>query len=119
MVSNKHQIIFWKWLKGSLWHIDETLTGATTPEQSGVRSKGNEVVLYISQSSRTGASPSDASRCHTKDTSWLLSYSLHRYFAAPVDREIYIYICVCVCVCVCGQMSTSDLDYFLKTFKMF
>ena len=37
-----------------------TLSGATTPDQSGPRSNGNEGVLCIPQnSSITGASPSD------------------------------------------------------------
>ena len=40
--------------------IDSTLSGATTPSQSGPRSDGNEGVLRILQSSGiTGTSPSD------------------------------------------------------------
>ena len=35
----------------SIWPIDRTLTGATTPGQSGPGSDGNEEVLYIPQSS--------------------------------------------------------------------
>ena len=38
-----------------------TLTGTTTPGQSGPRSNGNKEVLNIFQISRTLASPSDAS----------------------------------------------------------
>ena len=44
----------------SIWPIDGTLSGATTPAQSGPGSNGNEGVLCIPQSScNTGASPSD------------------------------------------------------------
>ena len=44
----------------SIWPIDRTLSGATTPGQSGPGSNGNEEVFCIPQSSRiTGASPSD------------------------------------------------------------
>ena len=31
----------------SIWHIDRSLTGTTTPDQSGPRSNGNEEVLHI------------------------------------------------------------------------
>ena len=48
-----------KWLNNSIWPIDRTLTGTTTLGQSGLGSNGNEEVLHISQSSKTGASPSD------------------------------------------------------------
>ena len=44
----------------SIWHIDRTLSGASTPGQSGPRSDGNEGVLCILQSTEiTEASPSD------------------------------------------------------------
>ena len=36
-----------------------TLLGATTPNQNGPESNGNEGVLHIPQNSWTGASPSD------------------------------------------------------------
>ena len=35
----------------SIWTIDRTLSGATTPGQSGPGSDGNEGVLHIPQSS--------------------------------------------------------------------
>ena len=35
---------------GSIWHIDMTLSGATTPNQSGPGSNGNEGVLRVHQS---------------------------------------------------------------------
>ena len=44
----------------SIWPIDKTLSGTTTPGQSGPGSDGNEEVLNIPQNaSITGASPSD------------------------------------------------------------
>ena len=44
----------------SIWPIDRTITGATTPGQNGPGSYDNERVLRIPQSSSiTGASPSD------------------------------------------------------------
>ena len=43
----------------SIWPIDRTLIGATTPGQSGPGNDGNEGVLYIFESSNiTEASPS-------------------------------------------------------------
>ena len=42
------------------WPIDRTLSGATTPDQNGPESNGNERVLHISESSSiTRTSPSD------------------------------------------------------------
>ena len=44
----------------SIWYIDRTLSGATTPSQSGPWSDGNNGVLHIPQSSSiTEAPPSD------------------------------------------------------------
>ena len=44
----------------SIWHIDKTLSGATTPGQSGSGSDSNGEVFHIPQSSSiTEASPSD------------------------------------------------------------
>ena len=52
----------------STWPIDRTISGATTPGQSGPESDGNEGTLHIPQSySITGTSPSDC----------LVSYSGH------------------------------------------
>ena len=36
-----------KWLNGSNWLIDGTLTGTTTPGQSGSEGNGNGVGIYI------------------------------------------------------------------------
>ena len=49
-----------KCLDGSLWSINGTLIGATTLSQSGPEGNSNEEVIYIPQSSKTGASPSDS-----------------------------------------------------------
>ena len=50
-----------KYAVSSIWPIDRTLSGATTPGQSEPRSDGNLGVLSIPQSSCiTGTSPSDA-----------------------------------------------------------
>ena len=43
----------------SIWCIDKTLSGATTPSQSEAGSNGNEEVLHIPQSSRDEALLSD------------------------------------------------------------
>ena len=43
----------------SIWPIDRTLSGASTPGKSGPGSNANEGALHISQSSKTGASPAD------------------------------------------------------------
>ena len=52
----------------SIWPIDTTLSGATTPVQSGPESDGNEGVFRIPQSSSINeASPSD----------YLMSYPGH------------------------------------------
>ena len=44
----------------SVWLIGRTLSDATTLRKSGSGSNGNERVLYIHQSSKTGASPADS-----------------------------------------------------------
>ena len=44
----------------SMWPIDRTWSGATTPGQSGPGSNGNEEVLHIPQSSKTRASTSES-----------------------------------------------------------
>ena len=48
-----------KGLNSSIQHIDWTLTGTNTPDQSEPGSNGNGGVLHNPQSSRTRASPSD------------------------------------------------------------
>ena len=63
----------------SIWSIDRILSGAITPGQSGLRGDGNEGVLCIPQSSRTGFSPSDAVLWHIQDTCWWGLTPLQRY----------------------------------------
>ena len=98
-------------LNNSIKSINWTLSGATTPGQSGPGNDGNEGVLRIPQSSSiTGTSPSD----------YFVTYPGHSlkefypsaevqlvYSTAPADwakivhdqtQHIYVYICVCVCV---------------------
>ena len=61
--------------KSSIWPIDRSLLGATTPGQSGPGSDGNKVVLSILQSSNiTGAYPSD----HIRDTHWKVRGPMQR-----------------------------------------
>ena len=55
LLNSTCQIIF----KRPIRPIDETLTGTTTPSQSGLGSNGNEGVLHTPQIIKTGASPSD------------------------------------------------------------
>ena len=43
----------------SIWPIDRTISGATTPDQSGLGSNGKDWILYIPQSSKSGALPLD------------------------------------------------------------
>ena len=47
-----------KWLKCSIWPIDGTLTVTNTEGQRGPMINGNEGVLCVPQSSRTGTSSS-------------------------------------------------------------
>ena len=46
-----------RWLNISIWLFDGTLTGTTTPGQSGPGSNGHEGVLHIPQNFMTGATP--------------------------------------------------------------
>ena len=62
----------------SIWPIDWTLSGATTPGQSGPVSNGNEGVLHIPQSSSsTGTSSSDC----------LVSYLRHSFGGVPLSGD--------------------------------
>ena len=61
----------------SIWLIDRTLSGATTPDPSGPGSNGNEEILHIAKnSSITGVSPSDC-----------LSRTLVEGLVLPLCRE--------------------------------
>ena len=52
--------------------LDGPLKGTITPGQNGPKSHGNERVCHTHQISRTRASPSDAIKCHTQDTLFLM-----------------------------------------------
>ena len=52
----------------SIWGTDGTLTGTSSPSQSGLENIGNEGVLNIFYISRTRTSSPDAVLCPTQDT---------------------------------------------------
>ena len=58
--SIQYQSIFYsvKWSDVSIWRIDGTLLGITTPGKSGPWRIGNKGVLHIPQSYRSGTSAS-------------------------------------------------------------
>ena len=75
----------------SIWSIDRTLSGPTTPSQNRPGRDDNERVLCIPQiSSITEASSSNSLMSFTGSS---LSYHYAEmqsvYFAAPADRDIY------------------------------
>ena len=59
----------------SIWPTDRIVSGATTLDQSSLGSNGNEGVLHIPQSSRTGVLWSDSFESYIQDTHWGVSYS--------------------------------------------
>ena len=66
--------------KSSIWLIDRSLSGATTPGQSGPGSNSNEGILCISESSSfTGATQSDCLVSYTR-------HSLGRGCLPPLQR---------------------------------
>ena len=68
----------------SIWPIDRTLSGGTTPGQSGPGSYGNEGVLYIPLSSSiSGSSPSYCLVSYAQTAEMQLVYS-----AADWAKEI-------------------------------
>ena len=67
----------------SIWPIDRTLSGATTPSQSGPGSDGSEGVLHITQSSSiTEASSSDC-------LVWYPGHSLPEYYSSAEMQLVY------------------------------
>ena len=62
--------------KTSIWPIDGTLTGITTPGQSGPENDRNERMLYTPKSSRTGASLPDLNSLICKTVQILVYKSL-------------------------------------------
>ena len=73
----------------SVWPIDRTLSGATTPGQSGAGNNDNNGVLCILQSSSiTGTSPSNylvSYPEHSLVESYLSADMKSVYSSAPVD----------------------------------
>ena len=73
----------------SIWPTDRTLSGDTTPGQSGPGSDGNKEVLHIPQSfSISGASPSNclvSYSGHFLGESYPSAGMLSVYSAAPAD----------------------------------
>ena len=86
-------------LNSSIWLIDRTLSGVTTPSQCGPGSDGNEEVLHISQSfSITEALASDCLMSypwHSLKGSYVTAEMQLVYSTAPVNRagsECNIYL---------------------------
>ena len=84
----------------SIWPIDRTLSGTTTPRQSGLRSDGNEGVLCIPQGSGiTGTSP---------------SYCLFSYSGLSLARDLTLLQSSSRCnLQPSGQFFSLDKTYFL------
>ena len=74
----------------SIWPIDGTLSGTTTPVQSGPGRNGSEGVLHVSQSSLIRSSPSD---ClipypeHSLDESYLSLEMQSMYSTDPANWD--------------------------------
>ena len=67
----------------SIWAIDKTLSGTTTPGQSGLGSDSNEGVLRITQSSSiTEATPSDCLVSYT-------GHSLGESYPSAETQSVY------------------------------
>ena len=72
----------------SIWPIDRSLSDATTLGQKGHRSKSNEGILHIPQSSRTGASPPNSLMSYAGNTlgeSYFAAEIQSVYSTAPAD----------------------------------
>ena len=94
----------------SVWPIDRTLSGATTPGQSGFRSDGSEGIRCIPQSSSiTGASPLDCLMSYLGHSLWWGLTPQQRCSQCILQPQltglyIYIYIYIYVCMCVSIQI---------------
>ena len=100
-----------KWLNSSVWPTD-----TTSPSQCRPGSNDYEEVIYISLSSRTRASPSDAVS-YSGQLLWggvftfakiCIILPLLTGLKMEENQHIYIYICVCVCVCVLATVVEGD-----------
>ena len=89
--------MIWEWIVCSLWPIDRTLSGATTPHQSGPGSNGNEGVFCIPQSSSiTRASLSDCLVSYT-------GHSMVEFYPSAEMQSVY---------------STAPADWAIKTIAL-
>ena len=80
-------------LFSSIWLIDRTLSGATTPDQSGPAIDGNEGVLYSSRI--TATSPSDCLVSyprHSLEKSYLSVEKQSVNSRAPADKTQKEYV---------------------------
>ena len=84
----------------SIWHINRTLSGATTPAQRGPGSDGNKRVLHIPQSSSiTGASPSVLYPGHSLGESHPSAEKQSVYSTAPADWSQVVAVSVLLYGC--------------------
>ena len=80
---------YYERLNSSVWPIDRTLSGATTPRQIEPGSNGNEVVLCILQIPRAGALAWDSSIAYpgyTSVVSYLSAEIQSVYSTVPINR---------------------------------
>ena len=78
----------------SIWLIDMTLPGATTPAQNGPGSKVNEGLLCNPQISKTEAFQSEGLMSypgHSLEESYPSTKIQSVYYAAPADWVTHIY----------------------------
>ena len=75
------------------WPIDRTLPGATTPDQSGPGSNGNERVQHIPQSFKIEASPLNGSMSypgHSLEVTYPSAEMQSVYSTAPANWVVYL-----------------------------
>ena len=105
----------------TIWPEDGTVTGTTTPNQSGPWSNGNEEVPSTPKSFKTGAWPSDI--MYERENSRVPNTYIHTptqiYIYIYIYIFIYIHMCVCVCVCVCSWTVVPHLRMFDQIIKIF
>ena len=78
----------------SIWPIDRTLSGATTPGQIGAGINGNEGILRIPWSTKTGASPSDCLMSlpgHSLGESYSSAENAVGVFYSPQPNHLRLY----------------------------
>ena len=106
-VNPNHCLVLFKPWIGSL-------SGATTPSQSGPGSDGNEGVLRIPQSSSiAGTSPSDCLASY-QDTRWEGLIPLQRSRQYILQPQLTGQVCVW---CVCGSSSSSSSSNSISSIK--